>query len=724
MRAEPFDLSDARLLDGPFRHAQEMDRRYLLSLDPDRLLACFRLTAGLPPRAQPYGGWEAPDGCNRGHFEGHYLSACAKMYAATGDGRLKRRALYMVAEMAECQRKLGGGYVSAFPTDWTGLCVPWYVLHKLLAGLLDVYRYCGDAQALEVARGLGNWIENRVAPLNEAQMQEMLGTEHGGINEGLANLYAATGERRFLALALRFNHHAVIDPLSGHQDKLTGLHANTQIPKLIGCAREYELTGDESLRAAAAYFWHVVAEERSYVIGGHSDCEHFSPTEHLSKYLSESTTETCNTYNMLKLTRHLFEWDPEARYADFYERALYNHILASQDPDTGMMSYYVPLKSGARRSYCTPTDSFWCCTGTGIENHAQYGDSIYFHDADGLYVNLFIASELTWRARGMTIRQETRFPEQPATRLTFACARPTRMTLRIRHPFWCVKGFRVRVNGRTIPASAPQTWAAVTRVWRTGDAVDVALPIAVRTEAFRDDPNRLAFLAGPIVLCAPMREGEPTPVLVTSAEDPARTVRPAQGAALQFVDSRLLTVGQHDRTPVTLTPFYKATHTRCAVYWDRLTPSGWIEKQKAMEQEMERRRNFVDVVDPGDSLSEKAHGMQGENSRSGAWLDRHWRDAAGGGWFSFDVRVLPDQPMELTCTYWGSDSGGREFDILVDGVKIGSEALENRRPNEFFDRTYAIPPELTHGKSHVVIRLQAHPGKMAGGVFGIAMARR
>src|SRR5579884_3127076 len=424
IEAQAFDLRDVRLLDGPFLHAQELDRRYLRSLDPDRLLHNFYVNAGLPSSVAPLGGWEAPDCELRGHFVGHYLSACAKMAASTGDETLRRNADRVVDGLARCQQALGSGYLSAFPETFLDrvearqrVWAPWYTLHKILAGLLDMYLYGDNKQALEVAQKMAAWAKRRTDRLSDEQMQSMLDTEHGGMNEVLANLYAVTGNKDDLALSLRFNHRAVLDPLMQGEDHLTGLHANTQIPKVIGAARQYELTGDERLRTLAAFFWNVVTQERSYVIGGHSDDESFSPKERLSHYLSVHTTETCNTYNMLKLTRHLFLWDPKAEYADYYERALYNHILASQNPKDGMMCYYVPLRSGSHKVFSTPDDSFWCCTGTGVENHAQYGDSLYFHDDTSLYVNLFIASELTWKEKGVLLRQETRFPEEETTRL-------------------------------------------------------------------------------------------------------------------------------------------------------------------------------------------------------------------------------------------------------------------------------------------------------------------
>lgn len=737
MKAEPFDLKNVRLLDGPFKHAQELDRAYLLRLDPDRLLYNFRVNAGIPTDAKPYGGWEEPKGELRGHFTGHYLSACAKMFAATGDEELKRRAVTMVGELAKCQEKLGGGYLSAFPTEFIDrvearkqVWAPYYTLHKILAGLLDVYVYCGDRKALDVARRFGDWVIARNGKLTDARMQAMLGTEHGGMNEALANLYALTGEAKYLAISRRFNHHVVMDPLASGRDTLTGLHANTQIPKFIGNARQYELSGDKAARDAALNFWTFVSKERSYVIGGNSDGEMFTSKEHLSKALGTNTTETCNTYNMLKLTRHLFAWSPKSDYADYYERALYNHILASQNPRTGMMCYYVPLHSGTPKSYNTPENSFWCCTGTGVENHAQYGDSIYFHEVNkALYVNLFIPSELNWREKGVTVRQETRFPDEGRTSLALTCAKPAQFTLRIRKPFWVGPGFAVKVNGEAAGQVGSDGYFAVDRAWKTGDRVEVELPMTVRTEAFRDDPNRLAFLYGPIVLCAETRRGGSIPVLVPKETPLTAAVKPAAGKtiALTLNPEDVREMDGKVAEPVALIPFFRSHDRPQMVYWDVLTPEAWQARLREHEAEQERRKALdartVDRVQPGDRRSESAHHLAGERDGAGPFNGRMWRHAPDG-WFSYEVKVDPLQPMQLSCTYWGSDAGGRVFDILVDGRKIATERLENNRPGEFFDRVYDIPADLLTGKDHVSVRFEAHPNNIAGGVFEVRVLRR
>jgi DUF1680 family protein len=739
LRAQAFDLRQVRLLDGPFKHAQELDRKYLLELDPDRLLHTFRLNAGLPSSAQPLGGWEEPKCELRGHFTGHYLTACALMYASTGDPALKAKVDAVVAGLAECQAKLGSGYLSAFPEEFIDrverqqrVWAPYYTLHKLFAGLLDAYVYCDNAQALEVARKFGDWVIRRNARLNDEQMQRMLGNEHGGMNECLANLYALTGEPKYLQIAQRFNHRELLDAAAQHRDNLTGKHANTQFPKFIGAARQYELTGDPALHTAATFFWRTVVHERSYVIGGNSDGEMFTPKERLSTALGPNTTETCNTYNMLKLTRHLFAWDPQAEYADYYERALYNHILASQHPDTGMMCYYVPLRSGSRKHYSERWSSFWCCTGTGIENHAKYGDSIYFHDADRtLYVNLFIASELRWPSRGFTLRQQTRYPLEDTTRLSFSCTQPLELTVQIRCPWWAEHGIRIAVNGQPqITHTQPGSYVSLNRTWRDGDTVQITLPFSLRAEGFKDNPNRFAVLHGPLVLCAEVDPKKPIPTVVGTPQTLLASLKPVAGRPSTFrAPANLLRrLGEPDGVELVLEPFYQVHGPRhYMVYFDALTPEQWEAKQKehaaqqAREQQVQART--VDRVQHGDEANERQHNLRGERMAAGPFNDRHWRHATDGGWFAWDLKVAPAVPQELLVTYWGSDAGNRVFDILVDGQKLATQRLQNNRPGQFYDEVYPIPSHLTEGKQTVTVRFQAHPGAWAGGVFGVRIVK-
>ena len=540
------------------------------------------------------------------------------------------------------------------------------------------------------------------------------------MNEVLANLYAVTGDPEHLRIARLFDHRAVFDPLARGEDRLDGLHANTQIPKAIGAAREYEMTGETRYRDIASFFWRRVAQHRSYVIGGHSDDESFFPVERFSQHLGAASTETCNTYNMLKLTRHLFEWAPSAELMDFYERALLNHILASQDPATGMVLYYCPLKPGAFKTYAKPDASFWCCVGTGMENHAKYADTIYFKGDDALYVNLFIPSELTWKERRLVVRQETRFPEADTIRLTMQPAQPLRLALKIRYPAWARSGIMVAVNGRNQPVAG----APLDRQWKNGDVVQVRLPMSLREEAMPDDPKTVALLYGPLVLAGELgRDGLSEAVRYGPSAPPMRRVPPLEVPALVGDPGKLLarvkpapgpapsfrTDGIGRPRDVTLIPFYKASDDRYTVYWNVYTPAEWDEHRAARAAADQRRQTIagatVDRVDVDDPRSESDHGYRGEGTSEWSFEGRKVREASNG-WFSYDLKVRPDRPMTLVFTYRGAEGRARTFDVLVDGEKIATKTVEYH-PTELLDAEYAIPEPLTHGKERVTVKIQA-----------------
>jgi hypothetical protein len=731
MEVSAFPLEEVRLLDGPFRHAMELDGKYLLSLDTERLVRNFRINAGLPTQAEPLGGWEAPDCELRGHFVGHYMSACAQMFAATGDARYKEKGEAVVRALGECQKKLGNGFLSAFPETFIDrveqrkqVWAPYYTLHKIMAGLEDMYVYCADEQALAMARKFGDWAVARNGRLTDAQVQAMLQTEQGGMNETLANLYGLTGEKKYLDLSLRFNHHRVVDPLEAGDDKLTGLHANTQIPKFIGLARQYELTGETNLKAGAKNFWETVVNHRSYVIGGNSDGEMFTATNRLSR-MGPNTTETCNTYNMLKLTRHLFCWEPKAEYADYYERALCNHILASQNPETGMMCYYVPLRTGSRKNFNSPEHDFWCCTGTGVENHGKYGDSIYFHSQKQLYVNEFIGSELDWKEKGLTLRQETRFPDEEQSRITLHCSSPVELEIKVRHPGWARRGFELKVNGEAVEAGTPSSYVSIKRAWKDGDQIEIKMPFELREEGFADKPDREAVLDGPLVLAAAIDVKKPTPGIVSAPGQWLGELRPVANETATFDAPVFRIPGEEKTETLTLKPFYKIYQKKYEVYWDQFTPEQWQSREKDQAAELDKRRQIeartVDSVNPGEEQNERDHNEKGEKSNSGDFGDHFYRDAADGGWFSWDLKILPDAPQELVLTYWGEDRG-RQFDILVDGQKLATERLTASHPGVYFDQAYPLPPELTRGKHTVTVKVQAS-NTWAGGVFGVRMMK-
>ena len=744
--ARGFALTEVRLLDGPFREAMLRDQEFLLSLDLDRLLHTFRLNAGLPSSATPLGGWEAPDVELRGHSLGHFLSASALMYAATGDARFKARADAVVAELARIQEALAkrsnAGYLSAFPEEFFDrlekrqrVWAPYYTLHKIMAGLLDVHERCGNAPALDVLIKMAGWVKLRMDRLSDEQRQAALETEFGGMNEVLANLYAVTGDPEHLRLARYFDHRAVFDPLARGEDKLDGLHANTQIPKAIGAAREYEMSGETRYRDIASFFWQRVAQYRSYVTGGHSDNESFFPIERFSQHLGAASAETCNTYNMLKLTRHLFQWAPSAELMDFYERALLNHILASQDPATGMMIYYCPLKPGAFKTYSKPDASFWCCVGTGMENHAKYADTIYFHGDDSLYVNLFVPSELTWREKGLVVRQDTRFPEEDTTRLTLQPDRPLRLAVKVRYPAWARSGITVTVDGRNEKVSAtPGSYLTIEHQWKKGDVIQVRLPMSLRQEAMPDDPKTVALLYGPLVLAGDLgREGLSESVRYGPSAPPMRRVTPVEVPALVVADPQGLlasvrpvpgapigfrTEGIGRPRDLSLIPFYKASDQRYSVYWNVYTPAEWDTHRAALAAADRRRQAIagatLDLVNVDDPQSERDHGYRGEGTSEWTFEGRKVREARNG-WFSYDLKVRPDAPMTLVFTYKGAEGRPRSFDVLVDGEKVATRTVEYH-PTELLDAEYPIPEALTRGKERVTVKFQSHADEASASI--------
>jgi hypothetical protein len=546
IKARPFPLKQVRLLSGSGYTLQDRNRSYLHSLDSDRLLHTFRLTAGLPSKAVQLGGWERPDIELRGHFLGHYLTACGLMYSSAGDELLKSKAAAIVAELGKCQKANGDGWLSAFPADFMQrlkerlpVWAPWYTLHKILAGLLDLHQHCGNQQALDIALAMVGWAQKWAAGIGDRDMARLLQVEYGGMNEFLYNLYAVTGDRRHAELAHRFDQAEVFDPLAEGRDELKGQHSNTMLAKVLGAARRYELTGDERYRRLVEFFWEQVALHRSYCTGGTSNGQRWRTEPGvLARELSATTQECCCTYNMLKLTRHVFSWNPEARYADFYERAFLNGIIGTMNPADAMTAFYVPLESGYWKLFSLPFDSFWCCTGTGVESFAKLADSVFFHDEDSLYVNLFIPARLHWPEKGLFLRQETRLPDDDRVQLELQCERPVELAIRVRVPYWATRGIAVKVNGETQEASAakPASYWTVQRTWKTGDKLEVSLPMRLHTHAMPDDSTVQAFMYGPLVLAGALGNEGLTYELMYADPVNARRGEPLRGQPVQAPD--------------------------------------------------------------------------------------------------------------------------------------------------------------------------------------------
>jgi DUF1680 family protein len=747
-KALPFELSDVKLLDGPFNHATELNIQSLLNYEPDRFLAKFRSEAGLESKAEHYHGWE--DNTIAGHSLGHYLSACALMYKTTGDKRFLDRVNYIVDELYECQQADGDGYIGAFPNgkrileeevakgdiraqgfDLNGIWVPYYTEHKVMAGLFDAYDLCGNETALEVNKKFADWLYTIISDLTEEQVQKMLNCEHGGINESLAELYGKTGDNKYLKMSRIFHHKAILDPLSKHIDILPGKHGNTQIPKLVGLARRYELTGDTTDRKTAEFFWKTVINHHTYVTGGHGNHEYFGPEDSLSNRLSNETTETCNVYNMLKLSRHLFEWEASPVVADYYERALFNHILSSQNPNDGRVIYNLSLEMGGYKEYQDPL-WFTCCVGTGMENHSKYGRNIFFHNNNELYISQFIAAELTWKEKGLKVRQETKFPDEQTSKIKFNCDNPVKLTLQIRYPNWATNGININVNGKSQKVKEkPGSFVAITRKWKNGDEVEINLPFSLHLETMPDDTNRIAVFYGPLVLAGDLgpedveNRYDPkfVPVIMTETRNPKQWLEPVEGAANTFKTNN---VG-HPRD-FTMKPFY-ATHNRSySVYFDMFTESRWKEYQKEYLKKLEEKKKLeaatIDFFQPGEMQPERNHRFKDFKTWTGENKNRKFREVDRGGWFTCEMKINQHKPTKLVVEYWGGYTGSKIFDILVDDTKIATENITNKKPGEFINISYEIPAELILGKSKITVKFLPHEGHRAGPVFGVRTVKK
>lgn len=762
--AKPVSLSSVRLLDGPFADAVKANQKYLLALEPDRLLAPFLREAGLESKARSYRNWES-SGLD-GHTAGHYLSALATMIASgadTPDKELKRRLDYMVSELGRCQAASEDGYIGGVPGSrelWQAVAagrveavnrkwVPWYNLHKTFAGLRDTYWMTGNQQARDILVRCGDWCGKIVSGLSDEQMQRMLGQEHGGMNEVLADIYIITRDEKYLHLAQRFSHKALLDPLERHEDVLTGKHANTQIPKVVGFALIAALTGDQEEESGARYFWQNVTGSRSLAFGGNSVSEHFNDPKDFSRMLeSREGPETCNTYNMLQLTRQLFASRPDAAYADYYERALYNHILASINPEHPGYVYFTPIRPQHYRVYSQPENCFWCCVGTGMENPGRYGEFIYAQATNGIYVNLFIASELKGGVPGLTLRQETAFPDEPRTRLSLKLRRPTEFTLYIRHPGWVAAGeFAVRVNGeRVSTTSTPSSYAELRRVWRDGDRVEIELPMHTTVEGLPDGSPWYAFMHGPIVLAAPTgtndmqglyandsRMGhvahgplvpmDQIPVLLASASELPSHVSPdAAAGPLHFRLTGIIDPQVSGGLP--LIPFFRLHDSRYQMYWQRTTKEEQAAKHESLAAAERaralREENTLDRVAVGEQQPEVEHDFVGQDSDSGLRDGRRWRR---GAWFQYNLSTRGQKAADLEVTYWGGESG-RTFEILANGELLAVETLTGSRPGQYFEKRYSIPENmLAASNGRLTIKFAGRQGSAVGGVYDVRLMK-
>jgi len=726
VKVRPLPLSAVRLKPSIWATAVETNRKYLLLLDPDRLLHNFRKGAGLETKAPRYGGWENQS--IAGHTLGHYLSALSLMHAQTGDPGMRERVRYIVGELAEAQKAHGDGYIGgttigrdgkeldgkiifeeirrgdirAEPFTLNGGWVPLYTWHKVHAGLIDAIRLANVAEAKAVLTGMSDYLAGVLDAISDEQMQKLLVSEHGGLNETYADTYALTGKRRYLEVAERIRHRAVLDPLSQGKDVLPGLHSNMQVPKVIGLARLQELSGEPSDAVAARFFHETVTKHHSYVIGGNSEQEFFGPPDLIAGRLSDRTCEHCNTYNMLKLTRHLYGWRPDASLFDYYERAHLNHVMAAQHPETGMFVYYMGLAPGSKRTWSTPHDNFWCCGGTGMESHSKHGDSVYWQGGGTLFVNLFIPSTLDWAERRLKLDLDTQFPFDQAVALTVRKAPQTSLPIALRLPGWA-ENPSVRLNGEPTAFQKRNGYAVISRRWRAGDKVELTLPMALKVEPTPDDPRMVAFTHGPVVLAADLGPGTPA----WEGPTPGLT-----SATLEPVDIRKHEFRASGGLPgaLTLKPFFNQYDRRTSAYLPLYTDAEWLKEwdayQVAQKEKAALDARTVDLLQPGEFNQERAHDLGTNFSEFWQYGGRGMRDAWWGpGNFVEASMAVRSAGNSLRVLYWG-EHVNKDFAILVDGKELAREKRKAEPVKRFVAVEYPLPPELTKGKDKIRVRFE------------------
>ncbi|MGZ3754117.1 MAG: beta-L-arabinofuranosidase domain-containing protein [Mucilaginibacter sp.] len=758
-KMQPFKLNQVKLLQSPFLSAEQTDLNYMLKLDPDRLLAPFLREAGLKPKAQSYGNWEST-GLD-GHTAGHYLTALAQMYASDGSLECKKRIDYMVAELGQCQENSKIGYIGGVPggikmwaqfktgdfSEFNRKWVPWYNLHKLFAGLRDCFLLANSEQARQEFLKLADWTYDETNGLSDKQMQSMLNMEHGGMDEVLADAYALTGDRKYLILAERFCHKQILDPLERHVDNLTGLHANTQIPKVVGFQRIAELTNDSNYSSAARFFWQTVVRNRSISIGGNSVREHFNPADNFESMIeSEQGPETCNSNNILKLSKMLFLDEGKPEYIDFYERLLYNHILSSQHPVTGGFVYFTPIHPQHYRVYSTADESFWCCVGTGMENHGKYGELIYSHKNNNVYVNLFIPSVLQWKQNGIKLTQQNKFPDEEQTALSVDVSAPKRFTIFIRKPQWVKDGgFAIKVNGKNeANINYFGAYAGIKRIWHKGDKITVMLPMKNYAEYLPDHSAWVSFLHGPFVLAAPTdtsnlnglfandsRWGHiaggklytltKSPLLVKTDVDPVNALKEEGSGKMTFEISDMIAQPQFKN--LKLIPFYRVHDTRYMLYWPITTKDSVKQKEAEFatldEIYLKLAPRTFDEVTPGEQQPEADHAMTVENSETGIFRSRHWRSAKGN--FSYRMRSMP-AVKSLGITYYGKDIN-QGFDIYVNDTKLTHVKLDGSGPDTFVTDEYLLPDAVKANSRSLIVKFVATDGSSTARVYDVRVLR-
>ncbi|HJD74826.1 MAG TPA: glycoside hydrolase family 127 protein [Bacteroides reticulotermitis] len=763
-----FPLSRITLLEGPLKHARDLNIETLLKYDCDRLIAPYRKEAGLTPKAKCYPNWDGLDG----HVGGHYLTAMA-INAATGNEECRKRMEYIISEIAECAEancknhpQWGIGYMGGMPNSqniwnsfkdgdfriYSGSWAPFYNLHKMYAGLRDAWLYCGNEQAKTLFIQFCNWVIHITSGLSDEQMEQMLGNEHGGMNEVLADAYAITREQKYLDCAKRFSHKRLFTPMSQRQDCLDNMHANTQAPKAIGFERIAELSGNEDFHVASSFFWDIVTGERSLAFGGNSRREYFPAKNACMDFINDiDGPESCNTNNMLKLTEDLHRRNPEARYADYYEVATFNHILSTQHPEHGGYVYFTPARPRHYRNYSAPNEAMWCCVGTGMENHGKYGQFIYTHAGDALFVNLYTASELDWKERGVTLRQETAFPYSENSTITIAEGKGT-FNLMVRYPGWVHPGeFKVSLNGKPVDIiTGPSSYVSINRKWKKGDVVSIHFPMHSSLRYLPNEPQYVALMHGPILLGmktgtesmasliaddsrfgqyagGPKQPVDKAPILINNdiASIPSQ-LTPVPGKPLHFT----LSTRMENRIEGELQPFFEIHDSRYMMYWLALTEGSYkqyinnIAKQERERQALEA--STVDKVQPGEQQPETDHKMETDESYTGNTNNVFYRDARNGHYFSYLMQTDGLTDLKLRLMYWGvGEWKSHEFDIYIDDVLLCSINNTGKyRISEFKAEAYDIPATLLQNKKQVRVKFVAKPDKEIGEIYEVRLIKQ
>lgn len=760
-----FHLSDVKLLDGPLKHATDLNTHVLLQYETDRLLAPFLKEAGLTPKGESFPNWVDLDG----HVGGHYLSALAIHYAATGNKQCKQRMEYFISELKRCQQAHGNGYVGGVPHGekiWTEIknghpqivwnyWVPWYNLHKTYAGLRDAWAYGGSKEAKQMFLDLCDWGLTIIEPLDDNQMEAMLANEFGGMNEVYADAYQMTGHSKYLNAATRFSHKEIFDSMAARTDNLDNKHANTQVPKAVGYQRVAELSGDTAYITASEFFWETVANNRSLSFGGNSRREHFPTKADCHSYTEEKEgPETCNTHNLLKLTEGLFRMNPDAKYIDFYERAMFNHILSSQHPEHGGYVYFTSARPRHYRVYSAPNEAMWCCVGTGMENHGKYGELIYSHRGDSLFVNLFVASELTWRDKGVVLTQHTAFPDEEGSTLTINVDAPVKFKLLVRCPWWISADMQVVCNGENYAVgSSPSSYIEIERTWINGDVVTIKTPMKNTIEEMPNVPTYISVLRGPILLAAKtgtedlrglvagddrwahIASGKLLPITEApfsighreEIQTKLDKMKPVEGKSLTFTIPGLF--NQSAYNDLVFEPFFRVHDSRYLMYWMSMTEQEYKEYNKKMalieQEKMILEERTVDMVTPGEQQPEVDHQMKSFNSNSGHAFEEGFRKAQGNdGYFSYNLLTKGRNDLSLMVRYWGNENGNRTFDILINDQLLVTENISRKwQKDDFVNVEYKIPSGLLKGKTSVTVTFKSKTDNVAGGVFKVRLVK-